>query len=57
MTPTICSAENDTRFFEEALREYRIDTGERRPVDAMPPVAVSFVLRRAQQLKEKENSK
>lgn len=54
---TVCSAADDTRFFDAALRQYRNETGERRPVESLPALDLSIVLRMAQNLKDKEKTK
>lgn len=47
-------SQDDTRLFHEALRQYRLETGESRKIADLPPIDLSIVLRMAQQLKEKE---
>ena len=48
------ASQDDTELFHEALRQYREETGERRSVAELPPIDLSLVLRKAQQLKERK---
>ena len=45
--------DDDTHYFEAALREYRAETGETRSVTELPALDLSIILRKAQTLKDR----